>query len=84
VQILISAFDGKGDITSLVRRRAALLPIANSVTAEQAMAGRNPPSTRLPAKFAPIRDSLDGLGRFRLLAPAESILLPSLDNRRRE
>jgi hypothetical protein len=42
------------------------------------MAGRNPTSTRLPAKFEPIRHSLDGHGRFRLLAPAESILTASI------
>ncbi len=47
------------------------------------MAGRNSPSTRIPAKSAPIRNSLDGHARFRLLAPAENILLPLLDIRRR-
>jgi hypothetical protein len=76
VPIMISAFDGKRRHTSHSRRHAGVLPIANSVTAERGMAGRNPPSTRLPAKFGPIRDSLDGHGRFRLLAPVESILLP--------
>ena len=36
----------------------ACLPIANSVTAEKGMAGRNPPLMPLRAKFGPMREAL--------------------------
>ncbi len=46
------------------------LPLANTVTAEKGMAGRNPPLMLLPAKFGPIRDSPGVHGRFLLLVLA--------------
>jgi hypothetical protein len=63
-------------------RAQSCLPIANSVTAEKGMAGRNPPLVLLPAKFGPIRDSPGVHGRFLLLALAENILPPLLGNHR--
>jgi hypothetical protein len=48
--------------------------------AEQGVPGRNPPSTRFPTRSWLIRDSLGVHCRFGLLARAESILQPLLDN----
>jgi hypothetical protein len=60
-----------------------VLAIANGMTAEQGVSDRNPPSTRLPAMSWLIRDSLGVHYRFGLLAHAESILQPLLDNHRK-
>jgi hypothetical protein len=60
-----------------------VLAIANGKTAEQGVSGRNPLSTRLPAKSWLIRDSLGVHCWFGLLAHAESILQPLLDNHRK-
>src|SRR5262249_4134205 len=58
----------------------SVLAIANGTTAEQGVSGRNLPSTRFPARSWLIRDSLVVHCRFGLLALAESILQPLLDN----
>jgi hypothetical protein len=56
--------------------------ISNGMTAEQGFLGRNLPSTQLPARSGLIPDNRGAHCRFGLLAHAESILLPLLDNHR--
>jgi hypothetical protein len=63
-------------------RALCVFAIANGMTAEQGFPGRNLPSTQLPARSWLIQNSRGAHCRFRLLAHAESILLPLLDNHR--